>query len=61
MPPKKQKVFIATTGCAVIRHDTQVYSKFFSRNDWTVTNDLKEADVILITTIDSHENAKRFS
>jgi tRNA A37 methylthiotransferase MiaB len=45
-----KKVYIESNGCAVIRHDTQRYSKYFRLNGWKEIEDPIDADLILMTT-----------
>lgn len=44
-----KKVYIETNGCAVLRHETQRYAKFFRENGWKEVGSPKVADIILMT------------
>lgn len=46
----QKRVYIETNGCAVIRHDTQRYSKYFRLNGWEEVRDPNDADLVLMTT-----------
>ena len=55
-----RKIYIESNGCAVLRHDTQRYSKYFRANGWTEVEVPADADMVLLTTcgvIQSTEDA----
>jgi len=45
-----KSIYIQTNGCAVVRHDTKVYSKFLRLNGCLEVATPDEADIILMTT-----------
>ena len=52
------RVYIETNGCAVLRHETQRYAKYFRANGWDEIDCPSDADLVLITTcgvIDQNE------
>ncbi|MBD3361269.1 radical SAM protein [Candidatus Woesearchaeota archaeon] len=56
-----KKVYIETNGCAVIRHDTQRYSKFFRLNGWKEIDSAGDADLIIMTTCGVIESNEQFA
>lgn len=56
-----KKVYIESNGCAVVRHDTQRYSKYFRLNGWEETDDPVEADLILMTTCGVIQSTEDFA
>ena len=44
------RVYIESNGCAVLRHETQRYAKFFRQNGWTEVDKPEIADLVLMTT-----------
>ncbi|MEI6731827.1 MAG: radical SAM protein [archaeon] len=45
-----RKVYIETNGCAVLRHETQRYAKFFRENGFVETISPDNAEFVLMTT-----------
>lgn len=56
-----KRVYIETNGCAVIRHDTQRYSKYFRLNGWKEIDNSREADLILMTTCGVTQSTENFA
>ena len=56
-----KKVYIETNGCAVIRHDTQGYSKYFRLNGWQEVENPDEADTVLVTTCGVMQSTEDFA
>jgi len=56
-----KKVYIETNGCAIIRHDTQRYSKFFRLNGWKEIDSARDADLIVMTTCGVIESNEKFA
>ncbi|RAI82762.1 tRNA (N6-isopentenyl adenosine(37)-C2)-methylthiotransferase MiaB [Macrococcoides goetzii] len=53
-----RKFFIRTYGCQMNEHDTEVMAGIFEALEYTATNDVNEADVILLNTCAIRENAE---
>ncbi|MBT3985071.1 radical SAM protein [archaeon] len=45
-----KNVYLESNGCAVIRHDTQRYAKYFRLNGWDEVDNVGDADLVLYTT-----------
>lgn len=45
-----RRVYVETNGCAVLRHETQRYAKFFRANGFTETESPEDAEIVLMTT-----------
>lgn len=43
------KVYIASNGCAVLKHETERIAKFFQVNLWERTESLETADILVMT------------
>lgn len=55
---KGRKYYIRTYGCQMNEHDTEVMAGIFEALDYTATNDVNDADVILLNTCAIRENAE---
>ncbi len=53
-----RKFFIRTYGCQMNEHDTEVMAGILEALEYTATNDVNEADVILLNTCAIRENAE---
>jgi tRNA-2-methylthio-N6-dimethylallyladenosine synthase len=60
MPPSPihNRVYIETYGCQMNMADSEVVAGILSGNGYTVTDDISEADVILVNTCAVRENAE---
>ncbi len=45
-----KKIYIETTGCDILEHDTQRYAQYFRINGWEEVNSAEKADLVLLTT-----------
>lgn len=43
------KIYIASNGCAVLKHETERIWLFFKANSWERVEDVKEADYVIMT------------
>ncbi|GGA96162.1 tRNA (N6-isopentenyl adenosine(37)-C2)-methylthiotransferase MiaB [Macrococcus hajekii] len=55
---KGRKYYIRTYGCQMNEHDTEVMAGIFEALDYTATNEVNDADVILLNTCAIRENAE---
>ncbi|KAA1040352.1 tRNA (N6-isopentenyl adenosine(37)-C2)-methylthiotransferase MiaB [Macrococcus equipercicus] len=53
-----RKFFIRTYGCQMNEHDTEVMAGILEALEYTATNDVNEADVVLLNTCAIRENAE---
>jgi len=45
---KTKKVFISTSGCAMLHNESQLYTDYFTKNGWETVSNLSKADFILL-------------
>src|SRR6266849_6692101 len=55
----KKRVYIETYGCQMNLADSEVVLGLLSKEDYKITNDLADADVIFVNTCSVRENAEQ--
>lgn len=59
MPEVEKKIYIETYGCQMNLSDTEIVRGLLNKNGLSLTNDIKEADVILVNTCSVREHAEQ--
>ena len=54
-----KKVYIETYGCQMNQADSEVVASILKNNNYEATNDILEADLILVNTCSIRENAEQ--
>lgn len=57
-PDTQGKVYIETYGCQMNLNDSEVVASILKANSYSITNDIDDADVILVNTCSIRENAE---
>ena len=58
MKEELQKVFIETYGCQMNVNDSEVVASILKANGYEITEELEQADVVLVNTCSIRENAE---